>query len=173
MHLLSIIVLTLGLSACSPSFNWREVRLDGAGLVALLPCKPDRGSRTLSIAATAPTELVLNMAACEIEGVLFAVSYTELKSPDQVLAALAQWRSVTLGQLRAQVSSAQAFGVKGAIPLPQTELLMAQGLRADGSAVRAQLLWFAKGTRVFHAVVYFDKVTPEVTQTFFAGLQLQ
>ena len=182
MHPLSIAVLVLGLSACSPRFNWREMRLDSSGLVALLPCKPDRGSRTLPIAptaptalitSTAPTELVLHMVACETQGALFAVSFTELKSPEQVLPTLAQWRLATLSQLRAQISSAQALGVKGAIPLPQTELLLAQGVRADGSSVQAQLLWFASGTRIFHAVVYSDKVKPEVTQTFFAGLQLQ
>ncbi|MFZ2738771.1 MAG: hypothetical protein WBI20_07490 [Burkholderiaceae bacterium] len=172
MHFLSITVLfvVLGLGACSPSFNWREVRLDDSGLLALLPCKPDRGSRLLPVAAT---ERVIHMAGCEAGGALFAVSTTELSSPDQLLPVLNQWRHATLSQLRAQVSSAQVFVVKGAIPLPQSELLLAQGVRADGSAVQAQLLWFARGSRIFNAVVYSDTVKPDVAQTFFASLQLQ
>ena len=40
----------LGLAACSPTFNWREVRVESAPLKAMLPCKPDRGSRAVPMA---------------------------------------------------------------------------------------------------------------------------
>ena len=38
------------LTACSPTFNWREVRAEGAGLKAVLPCKPDKSERTVPMA---------------------------------------------------------------------------------------------------------------------------
>ena len=38
-------LLAVAASACSPTFNWREVRAEPASLKVLLPCKPDKGSR--------------------------------------------------------------------------------------------------------------------------------
>ena len=32
-------------AACTPTLDWREVRPEASGLVALFPCKPDRHAR--------------------------------------------------------------------------------------------------------------------------------
>ncbi|MFZ3118274.1 MAG: hypothetical protein WA159_08145, partial [Variovorax sp.] len=44
-------VVAVALSACSPTFNWREVPVGDAGLVAMLPCKPDRATRAMPLGA--------------------------------------------------------------------------------------------------------------------------
>ena len=38
--------VALAAAACTPSLNWREVRLAPTTAVALLPCKPDRAERS-------------------------------------------------------------------------------------------------------------------------------
>ena len=37
--------------ACTPTFNWRETPVGDDGMIALLPCKPDRATRALPLGA--------------------------------------------------------------------------------------------------------------------------
>ena len=48
----SAIVLSLAavLSACTPTYNWREVRPEGSGVVLMMPCKPDSHARRVRLA---------------------------------------------------------------------------------------------------------------------------
>jgi hypothetical protein len=71
--------------ACSPTFNWREVDFEQAPAQALLPCKPDRGSRTVELAGH---KLMMHMAGCEAGGAMFAVALVELPQAEQSLAVL-------------------------------------------------------------------------------------
>lgn len=48
---LAVLAAVALLAACSPAFNWREVPVAGAGLVAMLPCKVDRATRALPLGA--------------------------------------------------------------------------------------------------------------------------
>jgi hypothetical protein len=49
----------------------------------------------------------------------------------------------------------------------------AQGLRANGAAMKRQAACFSRRTRVFQAVMYAAKSRPEVAETFFASLKFQ
>ena len=88
-------------SACSPTFNWRELRVDGTPLQALMPCKPDTASRPVPLggAGTAPVEL--HMHSCEAGGLRFAVAWADVGQPAQVAPALAAWRQASLQAIRA------------------------------------------------------------------------
>jgi hypothetical protein len=52
-----------------------------------------------------------------------------------------------------------------------------QGPRADGGAVTAHAVWFARAAgpevRVYHAIVLADQPRQAVADTFFAGLELK
>ena len=163
------------LVACNPTFNWREVDPDTSTLVALLPCKPDKASRVVSLAGRQP--VVLDMLGCDAGGATFAIAHAEISDPAQAGEMLAQWRAVTLANLRATSSTDAPFTPKGSLALPQSVLVVASGQRADGHAVTAHAAWFAQssssGIQLFHAVVYANKIGPEVTETFFSGLKLQ
>ncbi len=63
------------LAACTPAFNWREVGFDQAGVTALLPCKPDRGTRAVQLAGQAAQ---MSMAGCESGGAMFTISLVEV-----------------------------------------------------------------------------------------------
>jgi len=48
------LVWLVGLWACTPALNWRDVRFDNARLIGWLPCKPDAPSARCSCRGNRP-----------------------------------------------------------------------------------------------------------------------
>lgn len=159
-------VTAIGLGACSPALNWREVRFDT--LVSLLPCKPDHGERTVQLAGQ---DLAMRMLGCEAAGGLFAISHVHL-SDAAVGKTLVAWRASALEKM-------QSTAVQESVPALKFPggtvhaMVHAQGFRADGSPVQAQLLWVTVGSELFHAAVYAQHLTPDMTEPFFSELRMQ
>jgi len=172
MHriVLFLLAISLGLAGCSPAFNWREVRPGPGELRALLPCKPDQGSRHLSLAGQ---DVELEMLGCETGGALFALSHVDMGAENRVEVAQVQWQAAMLGNMQAGAPSIAGFAVKGSGQTFKPVRITAQGRRPDGGAVSAQGVWFARGAHLYHAVIYADKIRPEVTEAFFSGLEFQ
>ena len=160
------------LVACSPTFNWREVHIADAGLVALLPCKPDRANRALPLGAES---VQVDMAGCETGGATFAIAHASAASPEQAEAWLNAWRAATRGQLgNAKVAEATA-ALQRATAVPAPARLDAQGVQPGASPV--QVLWFAQSQKngtvaLYQATVLGKPSTPEASKTFFEGLRL-
>jgi hypothetical protein len=161
---------TLVLGGCSPTYNWREIRWDSAELKVLLPCKPDQGSRRMTLAGQ---DVDIQMMGCEAGTSLFAIAHVHLGEAEKTTAAQTQWQSAMLGNLQAQGMQMMPFQSRGASAQPQPLRLSAQGRREDGGAVAAQGVWFARGPHLYHAVIYADKISPDVAETFFSGIELQ
>jgi hypothetical protein len=157
------------LAACSPALNWREVRFDG-GLKALLPCKPDRGSRQMPLVGKM---VEMQMVGCEAAGAMFAVAHVELDDASEVDAAQTAWQAAMLANMQAAGSQLETYKPKGAATAPKPVRLTAQGRRADGKAVVAQGTWFSQGKHLYHAVIYADKVGTDVAEPFFSGFEFQ
>lgn len=166
---LLMLVATALLWACSPTFNWRDVRAEQAPLTATLPCKPDRGSKSLPLGG-APTEV--HMMGCETGGALFTVASATLPPQADVAAALAQWKQALLATAKSPASSDRPFAPDGAMPLPQSLLASFRGQQPDGRPVDGQVAFFAQGRQVFQAAVLADKPVGEAAEVFFAGLRL-
>jgi hypothetical protein len=79
-------VIAATVAACTPAFNWREVSFDQAGVTALLPCKPDRGTRAVQLGGQSAQ---MSMAGCEAGGAMFTVSLVEAPS-EQAVKSMAQ-----------------------------------------------------------------------------------
>ena len=156
------------LTACNPTFNWREVRPDNTGLVALLPCKPDKAQRKVPLGGQA-TELA--MLGCDAGGATFAIAVATLDEADPVTAVLAGWQTASLAHIKAAAGQVTPLKLSGAALYPQAVLVRASGQRADGSAVQSQAAYFAQGKQVFQAVIYADQLRPEVTETFFSNIK--
>ncbi|MES2425034.1 MAG: hypothetical protein V4562_11435 [Pseudomonadota bacterium] len=166
----ALLLAALCLQACSPAFNWREVRMDNAPLVALLPCKPDKGAKTLSLGGV-PTEL--QMQGCEAGGGLFTVAAARLQPPVDIEQTLRQWKIALLANARTTTSQDQNFAPPGAVPVPASVLATFNGQRADGSPVWGQVALFAQGDQIFQAAVFADKPLAEPATTFFSSLRLR
>lgn len=160
-------------AACSPTFNWREVPVAEAGLIALLPCKADRANRTLPLGAES---VQVDMTGCDAGGATFAIAHASANGPVQAEAWLNAWRTATRGQLEgageAQVTeTAAALQRATATPAP---------LRLDGrkqGAAPVQILWFAQSQKdgtvaLYQATVLGKPSSDEASKTFFEGLRL-
>lgn len=167
-HRFALLLLALALAACSPSLNWREVRLGGE-LKAMLPCKPDQATRRQSLAGY---ELDLTMLGCEAGGGLYAISVVELATPLQALPVQAQWQTNLLATMQAQGSNRQPYGIRGASAQPESVRLEALGRDSEGRAITVQAVWFTRGKRLYHAALYAPRPTPEMSEPFFSGMEL-
>ncbi len=165
----ALAALLLSVSACSPTFNWRELRVDGTSLLALLPCKPESATRPVPLggAGAPPTEL--HMHSCEAGDLRFAVAWADVGQAAQVAPALAAWRGASLQAIRASGSD-WAAKLAGA---DTVQGVMAQGQDAQGRAVQTRAVYFAQGTQVFQAAVYGARLPDEALDALFAGLQIQ
>jgi hypothetical protein len=167
--LISPTVALAALTACSPAFNWRDVRPGGTQLALLMPCKADAAQRTVPMAGQ-PTEL--NMLSCDAGGVTFAVAVADVKDAGLAPTALAQWQSATLANMKATPNEPMAAfklpGLKGG-----AVLIKATGQRANGQPVSSQAAYFAHGSQVFQAVMYAEKMPTDVAETYFSGLKFE
>ena len=158
------------LAACSPTFNWREVRPEETRLALLLPCKPDKAEKMVPLGGR-PTPL--RLLGCDAGGATFAVAVADVGDVARVAEVLTQWQTLTLANMKAGPPQLTALPLKGAAPSPAPVLVKAQGQRADGMAVSGQAAYFAQGTQVFQAVVYAGKLAPEVAETYFESLSFE
>ncbi len=177
-----VILLMWGLAACSPTFNWREVRpentrlswrevrMESAGLRAMLPCKPDKAARTVEMGGR---QVSLEVLGCDTGGATFAVLSADIAEPTRTGEVLTQWKTATQANMRASVTQEVPFVPPGALSLPQSQQVIATGQRPDGSKVDGRAAYFARGSRVYQAVIYADSVRADMVDTFFSGLRLE
>lgn len=179
---LAVAASLLGLAACNPTFNWRDVRPEGAALSLLLPCKPDKAEKKVPLG---DRPVVLRLLGCDAGDATFAVAVADVGDASRVAAVLAQWQSGTLANMKAPpVGQRQGTSDKGTtevLPLklpgaalqPPAVLVKARGQRADGTAVRGQAAYFVQGSQVFQVVIYAAEISPEVAETFFSSLKFE
>ncbi|GAC1357013.1 MAG: hypothetical protein NVSMB34_11440 [Variovorax sp.] len=161
------------LAACSPTFNWREVPIADAGLVALLPCKADRANRALPLGAES---VQIDMTGCDAGGATFAVAHATALGPEQARAWLEAWRSAMRTQLRGAPVTEAPAALPRATAVPAPVRLDAQPRQQQG-ATPVQVLWFAQSQKdgtvaLYQATVLGRPSSAEAARTFFEGLRL-
>lgn len=166
----AVLALACVVAACTPVLDWREVRPDGAGLVALFPCKPAGHVRRIVLADT-PVEMTIY--ACAAGGATYAVAFADLGQAQLVergLVALAESAARNIGA----VPSAQVVpaSVPGMTPNPRAQRLSLAGQLADGTPVQEQAAVFSRGTRVYQATVVGAHLADEAIDMFFGALRL-
>lgn len=160
----------VALAGCSPALDWREVRLPGAPLKIMMPCKPEQATRRVTMAGR---EVSLDAMACQAAGGTFAVLSADIGGPADANAALQQWQAASLATVRGQTVRETGFVPNGALDLPRSLQVVTAGRRADGTAIQGQAAYFARGAHVFQAAVYAERLDPQATEPFFAGLRFE
>ena len=143
----------------------------GAGLGALLPCKPDRASRDLPLGSQS---VAVTMIGCEAGGATFAVAQASSRDVAQGHG----WRPAWQAQARAAQGAGGSIREEAAT-VPRAAAAPAP-LHIDAKAPagqRIQQLWFAHAQRngaisIYQATVLGTPSAPEAAQTFFEGLRL-
>ncbi len=164
-----VLVALTTLAGCNPTFNWRDVRPENTRHSFLMPCKPETAQKIVPLGGQ-PTEL--SLLSCDAGGVTFAVAVADVKEASKVAPVLAQWQSAALANIKATPDALRMpFKLSGLAA--GAVMVKATGQRANGQAVSSQAVYFAQGSQVFQAVVYADKISPDVAETFFSNLKFE
>ncbi|MCE9657159.1 MAG: hypothetical protein K8R60_01265 [Burkholderiales bacterium] len=162
------LALLPALLACSPAFDWREVRPDGGDLTMLFPCRPEKRERTLALAGA---ELRMQLHSCEAAGAPFSLAVVDAGEPTRVeplLAALKASAAANIGG----AAVAEPFSPPGATPNPASALLRLQGRLPDGRPVTEHAAFFVRGLRVYQATAIGEALPDDAVKTFFAAIKL-
>jgi hypothetical protein len=170
-----LVCLMLLVAACSPTFNWRDVSLDGAPLRAQLPCKPERAERQVPLTASGT---VLRLVSCEAGGLTFALAWATVDTDERLPTVLDNWQQAGWASLR-QTVGAPVGPPAGWAAWPAT-VARAQHLRGwqgsgldhQGHTVMARQLYFSHGAVVYQAAVYGPSLDAMALTPFVEALRL-
>jgi hypothetical protein len=168
LPLLWVLVLT-GLTACSPTFDWRELTPEDAGVVTLFPCRPDRHARTVIVAGR---RAQMQMLVCDAGGATFALSFADVDDPAAVAPVLAALRAAALDNIGATSAQLSPLRVSGMTPNPEATRMAFAGRLPDGKPMQESAAFFVKGMRIYQASVIGAKLSAETIDTFISGLKL-
>lgn len=161
--------MSLLLSGCSPTLDWRERALDETGgLVAMFPCRPAQDERRLSLGGP-PLRMTLH--ACPQAGATWAVAHADTADPAAVGPALRVLARAARANIDAPASESAPAQVPGMTPSTDALRLTLSGRLPDGTAVRQHVWLFARGTVVVQASVIGATPPPDGVATFAEGLR--
>lgn len=156
------------LAACSPSEDWRDVRPAGSGAQLLFPCKPASQTRDVPLAGH---PVPMTLLACRAGANTFAFAHADVVDPARVTPALRALADAAAANLGATPERGEPWRVDGMTPNPEARRLRFQGRLPDGTAVREDVVTFARGTRVFQATVVGPAPAPESVAVFFDNVK--
>lgn len=162
----------LALSACSPQYDWREVRSADAPFVAVLPAKPATYSRPVNLDGI---QVAMTMTAAEVAGVTFAIGTAQLPDAAKAQAALAAMKTALVknigGTIRHEKASALMPGKMTSIEI---EANGAPSAAAGGQPRLLLARFIAQDQRVYQLVVVGPEqaVSRETVDTFFTSFKL-
>lgn len=179
LHRAALVLTCAALLACSPTFDWRDVRDQGA--TALFPDKTQSVARGVELGGVSVT---MTMQATRVAGLSFALARVDLPAGadaatlrPKVLAGLreALGRNIN-GKVVAQGKVNVARVERGAAPI-EGEFIEAAG-QGGGQALSLQARLVGTDTRVWQIAVYGGRddmakpVAREAVETFLLSLRL-
>lgn len=160
----------MGLPACAPALDWRQLQPEGWPLQLAMPCKPATQERQVPLAGQT---VALRMLSCTADGHLFALASADVADPARVAPALQALGQAAQANARASIVGERAAVVPGMTPQAAARHWRLRGQLPDGQAVAEQVLVFAHGTRVFQASLIGPQADDSRAAPFFDGLKVQ
>lgn len=155
------------LLACSPRFDWREVRGTSAPYLALFPAKPDTHAREINLAGTPVT---MTMTGAEVDGTTFAIGSIALPDPTRAQQALADMKTALVRNIRGKV-----VAEKVSAPAPGTTMLEleARGPLPDGGERVMLARFIARSRHAYQLLVVGEAGTlsREAAETFLESIE--
>lgn len=144
-------VLGGALVGCSPALDWRDTRLEGAGLQAMFPCRPVGQTRQIELAGQ---PVAMQLQSCEADGRTFAVALADLHDPATVGLALLALRGASEGKAGSTPAAVGEWPAPlGATPQAGAGRWQLRVTGPSGEAVFMDTAVFARGTWVVQASV--------------------
>lgn len=160
-------LLLAALAACSPTLDWREVRVDEAALRAQFPCRPERRVREVPIQGI-PTRM--EMVTCTADGITFATSHFAVTDPTTVSSAMDAVKAASVANIGGLVPKTSPYRLAGMTPNASSARLDVTGRRPDGEPVELHAVFLSRGLRIYQMSVLGKAPPPQAIDTFFAGL---
>ncbi|MEA9982931.1 hypothetical protein QN374_13885 [Herbaspirillum sp. RTI4] len=167
LSLLSLLLLIVALSACSPHYNWREAHGENGAFSVLLPAKPSSYSRPVTLGNT---QVSMTMTAAEVDNISFAVGTALLPNAEQAQAALAGMRTALIANINGVPDQTH---IPGTVNGAEMTLDAAASGTLRGKPARLAARFAAKGPRIYQILVLGDAkaVTPETLDMFFTSFK--
>jgi len=156
------------LLGCSPTFDWRDVCPAGAGVQLLFPCKPATEARSIELAGH---PVRMTMVACRTGGSTFGFAFADAGEASRVPPVIAALRAAQASNFGAPARPLGPTVVPGANPVPAPQRFEIDGRLPDGTLVRQQLVYFARGTQVYQAAVMGPIQGGDAAGIFFEGIR--
>lgn len=144
-----LMVVAMGLAACSPTYDWREWQLEG-DLALWMPCKPTQISRDVNLVGRS---LTMTVHGCEAGGQSWAISRIQVADPAQVAVVQQALNESLAANLSTRLTRAQVPTAPGLAQAHELRHYELQGHGPDGSVVTADVWSFVHGVQVYQASV--------------------
>lgn len=167
-----------GLTACSPTYNWRDAQAEDAPLRALMPCKPERAERDVPLLGPERPTVKLRMMSCAVDDDTFAVAVADLPSEALAQEASVQWTRAMwagLGQTVAVGQDAPVGWRSAARPIGGgvAQVWTGPALNPAGRSLQAQVWLAARGRWLAQVAWYGPNAKPDVDDAFFGGWRFE
>jgi hypothetical protein len=162
--------VALGVVACTPTLDWRELRPQDSSVRAMFPCKPASHSRDVALAGSTVT---MTMYACAAGGTTYALAFADMRDPSVVTPALEELTQAARAHLSAAASAApRLLSVPGMTPNARASQWLLQGMLPDGRPVQEHGAVFVHGTQVYQATMLGTSLNAEAQESFFGALRV-
>lgn len=160
IYLIILLCLLCVLSACSPKYDWREVKNSDPVFTAYFPAKPIQHSKQIQLG---DIKITMNMIAAEVNSVKFAIGY--VKTDEQNRQKILQL-----------MQDGMIKNIKGNLSESKIKnTLFAIGSLQNGKKTHLYAKFTTKKEWAIQAVVIGDEkqLTADNLEMFFDSLKLQ
>ena len=164
---LSLLLASALLGACSPKYNWRDYASPDAPYKIMFPAKPASVTRTIDLDGM---QVSMTMTAAEVDGTTFAVGSAEAPDEAHARAALPAMRLALLRNIGAGDSPAQAAAGPDGKAVSEIDTTG----NTKGGPVRLVGHFEARGKRFYQVIVLgkANAVPPEQIEQFLTSFKL-
>jgi hypothetical protein len=166
-----LIAAVWALSACNPTYNWREVHGVDAPYSVTLPAKPASFSRPVNLGGA---QVTMTMTAAEVDDVTFAVGTAELADAAEAQSALTAMKAALVKNIAGTIKQEKLTGPAAAPSEIAIEAIGAPSANTDGQPRLLLARFIAKDKRVYQVIVIGKEkaVSREAADTFFTSFKL-
>ncbi|MBI3711391.1 MAG: hypothetical protein HY253_00275 [Burkholderiales bacterium] len=168
---LVLLLLTFILSACTPKFDWREVRNSEVPLSVLMPAKPSSFTRDMQLDGL---KIALQMTAADVDQLSFALAYAKLDNAD-VMSLEADQEKLLDALKTGMLKNIHASQFEAGDARYPKNTLVAVGQSANGQSIKMVARFFRHGPWVFQILVMGNEraMSPDVLDMYFGSLKLE
>jgi hypothetical protein len=169
---LALLACAVSLSACSPTYDWREVRGADAPYSVLLPAKPSTLSQAIDLDGE---KVTMTMTAAEVNGVTFAVGSATLNDSAKALQGMQTMKSALIkniaGTIKLEKNSHDRAAQLSSIEI---EAIGSPSASSKGQPVQLNARFIAKENRVYQVVAVGPQnaMIREAIDTFLPSFKL-